>query len=108
MIKHHKTRNVNLGKEGKKKKSTAWSKNMIKKTFLRPIASEDQAQNSRPMPLPMEMTPTMPAPTAALTPLISCAIGEACEMMLIPAVTFRKSIAQRTYHCQMDRASLSV
>jgi hypothetical protein len=81
---------------------------MIKKTFLRPIASESQAQSSRPMPLAMEITPTMPAPTAALTPLISCAIGEACEIMLIPAVTFKKSIAQRTYHCHAERASLSV
>src|SRR3981081_2694606 len=107
-VKPPRGRRVNARIEGKRKKSTACSRNMIKKTFRRPIASENQAQSSRPAPFAAEMIPTRPAPAAALEPVISWAIGEACEIMLMPAVVFKKSIAQRTYHCQVDRASLSV
>ena len=52
---------------------TASSRN----THLRPIASESQAHKKRPAPLEMEMMLTSPAAVAALTPVISCAIGDA-------------------------------
>src|SRR6266550_8598524 len=81
---------------------------MIKNTPGRPTESESQAQSSRPRPLATEMIPTILAATRGGTPLISPAIGAACEIMLIPAVTFRKRTAQRAYHCQVDRARCRV
>jgi hypothetical protein len=54
------------------------------------------------------MMPTIVAATAALTPVISCAIGEAWLMIEIPAETFKKSKAQRAYHCQLVSAWRSV
>src|SRR3977135_2006799 len=93
---------------GRKKKRGAWSKNMIKNTPERHTESESQAQSSRPRPLATEMIPTILAATRGGTPLISPAIGAACEIMLIPAVTFRKRTAQRAYHCQVDRSRCRV
>src|SRR6202022_4759423 len=83
-------------------------RNMIKNTLGRPTASESQAQSSRPAPLAIEIIPTILAETRGGTPVISPAIGAACEIMLIPAVTFRKRMAQRAYHCQVDRARCRV
>jgi hypothetical protein len=74
----------------------------------RPTASENQAHRKRPEPLAIEMSPTMPAAVAADTPEISCAMGDACEMIAIPAVVFRNKVSHSAYHCQVPRACRSV
>jgi hypothetical protein len=56
----------------------------------------------------MEMIPTSPAATMALTLVISSAMAAAWEMMEMPAVTLRNSSAHRAYHCQVPRASRTV
>src|SRR3954447_14122771 len=99
---------VNAGKldtRGKAKKTMVWMRNIDKKTQRLPMRSENQAQRNRPAPFAMEMMPTSPAATAADTPVISCVMGAACEMIEMPAEVFRKSSAQRPYHCQVRMAS---
>src|ERR687893_3332645 len=85
---------------GKRKKRAACRRNMTKKTHLRPIASDNQAQRKRPTALPMEIMLTSHAAIAGSTPDTSCAIGSASEMIAMPAVTFRNRSAQRGYHFQ--------
>src|SRR6266849_7627215 len=72
------------------------------------MASDNHAHRNRPDPLAIEMIPTNPAALAALTWEISCAIGDACEMMEIPADVFRKSVSHNPYHCQVPSAWRSV
>ena len=93
---------------GRRKKTTAWIRNMARKTHFRPMKSDSQAHRNRPAPLAMEMMPTSPAAAMALTPVISSAMGAAWEMMAMPAVTLRNSNAHRAYHCQVRTASLTV
>src|SRR5689334_18937086 len=88
--------------------STNWIRNIARKTQRRVIVSESQAQNSRPAPLKIEMRMTMLLAVVASTPVISWAIGAACEMTMTPAVTFRKSMAHSTYHCQVRNDSCNV
>src|SRR5919206_2928999 len=85
---------------GMRKKRAACKRYMVKKTHLRPMASESQAQRNRPAPLAMEIMLTSHAANQGATPDTSCAIGSASEMMAMPAVTLRKRRAQRAYHCQ--------
>src|ERR687885_98797 len=92
---------------GKRKKRAACKRYIVKKTHLRPIASENQAQRNRPAPLAMEIMLTSHAAVAGATPDSSCAIGSASEMMEMPAVTFRNRSAQSAYHCQVFKAPLS-
>src|ERR671921_1173074 len=92
---------------GKRKKRAACKRYMVKKTHLRPMASESQAQRKRPAALPTEIMLTSHAAVAGATPDTSCAIGSASEMMAMPAVTLRKRSAQSAYHCQVLSAPLS-
>ena len=93
---------------GRRKNTTAWIRNMVRKTHLRPMKSDSHAHRNRPEPLAMEMMPTSPAATMALTPVISSAMGAAWEMMAMPAVTLRNSSAHSAYHCQVRSASPTV
>lgn len=93
---------------GMRKKTTAWIRNMARKTHLRPMKSDSQAHRNRPEPLAIEMTPTSPAAAMALAPVISRAIPAAWEMMAMPAVTLRNSSVHRAYHCQVPTASRMV
>src|SRR5918995_7488002 len=86
---------------GKRKKRTACKRNIVRKTHLLPIASDNQAQRNRPAALPTEIMLTSHAAVAGATPDNSCAIGSASEMMAMPAVTLRKRSAQSAYHCQV-------
>src|SRR5947209_84647 len=72
------------------------------------MASENHAHRNRPDPLAIEIIPTNPAAAAALTPEISCAIGDACEMMEMPAVVFKNSVSHNPYHCHARSAWESV
>ena len=72
------------------------------------MLSDSDAQRNRPAPFAIEIAPTSPAAVAAVTPVISSAIGAACEMIAMPAVVFRNSSAHRPYHCQLASASCSV
>jgi hypothetical protein len=72
------------------------------------MKSDSQAHRNRPAPFAIEMMPTSPAATMALTSVISRAIPAAWEMMAMPAVTFRNSSAHSAYHCQVRTASLTV
>src|SRR5581483_2440363 len=105
----HNTVNVEkLVTRGRVKNTIAWITNIERKTHRRPIRSENQAHRNRPVPFAIEMIPTSPAATAALTPVISWVIGAACEMIEIPAEVFRNSKAQSPYHCHVRKASLRV
>src|SRR5215472_15375656 len=108
MAKHITVKVGNAAMRGRVKNRIAWTRNMERKTQRRPIRSENHAHRNRPEPLAIEMIPTSPAAAAALTPVISCAMGAACEMMEIPAEVFRNSNAHRAYHCQVRMASDSV
>src|SRR5260370_33217794 len=108
MKRQRETSIANARCEGRRKKRPACRRNMIKNTLRRPVASDNQAQTSRPAPLAIGVIPTIPAAANGGAPLISLAIGAACEMMLIPAVTLRNRMAQRAYHCQVERAALRV
>src|SRR5215208_5166893 len=68
---------------GKRKKRAACRRYMVKKTHLRPMASESQAQRKRPAALPTEIMLTSHAAIAGSTPDTSCAIGSASEMIAI-------------------------
>ncbi len=81
---------------------------MMRKTARRPIPSENHAHRNRPLPLAMEIIPTIPAASAAETCVISPAIGAACEMIEIPADVFRNNIPHRAYHCHFPRDSRNV
>ena len=61
---------------------------MIRNTVRRPMLSDSDAQRNRPAPFAIEIAPTSPA-AAAARPVISSAMGAACEMMAMPAVVFR-------------------
>src|SRR5271165_353050 len=87
-----------------RKNSTACRRNMLINTLRRPMASESQAHRNRPEPLAMEMRLTKPAAVATLTCDISWAIGEAWEIIAMPAFTFKNSVSQRAYHCQVRSA----
>src|ERR671917_1367797 len=89
---------------GKRKKRPACRRNMVKKTHLRPMASDNQAQRKRPAALPTEIMLTSHAAVAGATPDTSCAIGSASEMMAMPAVTLRNRSAQSAYHFQVFQA----
>src|SRR5277367_2117274 len=82
--------------------------NITRNTCRRPMKSDSHAHTNRPEPLAIEMVLTIPAATSGVTLLISCAIGDACEMIEMPAVVFRKRMLQSAYHCQELSASLSV
>src|SRR5271165_1599857 len=86
----------------------AWDRNMIRNTVRRPATSENHAQRRRPEPFAIEMRPTRPAAVAAVTCEISCAMGEAWEMMAIPAVVFKNKVIHSAYHCQLPRACVRV
>jgi hypothetical protein len=77
---------------------------MVRKTHLRPIASDSHAQRKRPAPLAIAMMLTRPAAVAAVAPVTSWAIGEASEISEMPAVTLRKSRPHSAHHCQVRRA----
>src|SRR5437870_7089772 len=77
-------------------------------TAFRPMVSENHAHRNLPEPLAIEMNPTSPAAVAAVTWEISWAIGDACEMMAIPAVVFKNSVSHSAYHCQVPSACRSV
>src|SRR5580765_6055049 len=79
--------------------------NIERKTQRRPMRSENHAQRNLPLPFAIEMIPTSPAATAALTPVISCVMAAACEMIEIPAEVFRNSRTHNAYHCQARIAS---
>src|SRR6266446_100249 len=81
---------------------------MATKTWRRPVKSDSHAHSNRPEPLAIEMSPTSPAAAVAVARVISCAMGEACEMMEMPAVVLRNRITQSAYHCQLRSASWSV
>src|SRR5437879_13800133 len=81
---------------------------MVTKTCRRPMKSDSQAHSRRPEPLAIEMSPTIPAAATAVACVISCAMGEACEMMEIPAVVLRNRIAHSAYHCQLRNAPVRV
>ena len=83
--------------------SAACSRNITRKT-LRPMASDSHAQPKRPSALPIEMIDTTPAAVAAPTPVISWAIGEASEMIEIPAITLRNSSDHSANHCHVFSA----
>src|SRR5580658_4046574 len=87
-----------------RKNATDCTRNIVRKTARRPMASESHAQMRRPDPLAMEIIPTSPAAVAAETPAISCAMGAACEMIAIPAVVFRNSVNHSAYHCHVPSA----
>src|SRR5260370_21678454 len=72
--------------------------NMLRKVKGRPMPSESQPQNKRPVPLKMPITLTSSAAVTAPTPVNFCANGEATEISAAPAVTFNASISHRTYH----------
>src|SRR6516165_6480331 len=93
---------------GSARNRIAWTMNIDRKTQRRPMRSENHAQRNLPAPFATEMIPTSPAATAAVTPVISCAMGAACEMMEIPAEVFRNSNAHRAYHCQLRMDSARV
>jgi hypothetical protein len=80
---------------------------MVRNTWRLPGKSDSHAQRSRPEPLAIEMSATNPVAAVAVTCVISCAMGDACEMTKIPAQVLRKSMHQSAYHCQFGRASLS-
>src|SRR5450432_3015590 len=86
------------------RKAAACRRNIVTNTAFLPMASENHAHRNRPEPLAIEMIPTSAAAVVAVTCDISWAIGEACEMMAIPAVLFRKSVSHNPYHCQ-DRSA---
>src|SRR5215208_5848123 len=86
---------------GIRKKRAACKRYMVKKTHLRPMASDNQAQRNRPAPLATEIMLTSHAANQGSTPDTSCAIGSASEMMAMPAVTLRNRSAQSEYHCQV-------
>src|SRR5438128_10569518 len=81
---------------------------MVTKTCRRPMESDSQAHSRRPEPLAIEMSPTIPAAATAVACVISCAMGEACEMMEMPALVLRNSITHSEYHCQLRSASWRV
>ena len=56
---------------------TNWVRNIMRKTWRRPMKSETHAHRNRPAALAIEMSPTKPAAVAALVLAISCAIGAA-------------------------------
>ncbi len=94
--------------DGSSQKMTACSGNIKRNTDRRPMKSDSHAHSKRPAPLAIEMIPTMRAASAALTLVISWAIGAACEMIAIPAVVLRNSSVHSPYHCQLRIASGSV
>src|SRR5271163_4380078 len=87
-----------------RRNDTDCSRNIMTNTVRRPTASENQAHSKRPEPLAMEISPTMPAAVAADTPEISCAMGDACEIIAMPAVVFRNNVSHSAYHCQVPSA----
>src|SRR5215208_2771719 len=89
---------------GMRKKRAACKRYIVRKTHLRPIASESQAQRNLPAPLAMEIMLTSQAANQGVAPDSSCAIGSASEMIAMPAVTFRNRSAQSAYHCQVFKA----
>src|ERR1700693_6348566 len=84
------------------------SRNIIRKTVLLPTTSENHAHRRRPDPLAIEIRPTRPAAVAAVACEISCAMGEAWEMIAIPAVEFKNRVIHSAYHCQLPRSSVRV
>src|SRR3954467_14470909 len=86
---------------GRRKKSTACKRYIVKNTHLQPQASESQGQSNLPAALPTKIMLTTHAAVTGTTPDNSSTIGSASEMMAIPAVTFRNSIVQSAYHCHV-------
>src|SRR5919107_2154122 len=83
---------------GIRKKRAACKRYIVKKTHLRPIASESQAQRNRPAPLAIEIMLTSHAANQGATPDTSCAIGSASEMMAMPAVTLKERKGLKALH----------
>src|SRR5579859_391376 len=79
-------------------KVTIWITNRLRNVNGRPIKSDTQPQNRRPMPLKMEMVTTRAEAVVSATPVKSCARGAATEINAAPAVTFNARISQSTYH----------
>src|SRR5947209_5705455 len=107
-MKHKMVNGEKLWMRGITQKTIAWIANINKKTQRRPIRSENHAHRKRPEPFAIEIIPTRVAAVAAVTPVISWAIGAACEMIEMPAEVFRKSNAQSAYHCHRPTASRKV
>src|SRR3954466_4232094 len=82
--------------------------NNRKYTGARPIISDIHAQNTRPAPLKIEIKPTIPAAATGLMFTSCCAIGDAWLIIMIPAETFRNSIASNSQNCHVRIASLTV
>src|SRR2546430_6458188 len=81
--------------------------NMTVNVPRRVIRSDNQAQNTRPTPLPRLAIPTIPPATIALALVSSSKMGASWEMMAMPADVLRKRISQSAHHCQALRASES-
>src|SRR5579859_4125333 len=85
---------------------------MLIKTWRRPIRSESQAHRKRPDALktPIRLTKVVARASEATslvvkgTPRASSASGLACEIIAMPAVTFKARMAQRTYHWPRESA----
>src|SRR6185312_8574459 len=69
--------------------------------------SETHAQNTRPKPLKMEITITIVAAATGAIWIMSCAMGEAMLMIMMPAETLRKSMDHRSQNCQVRIASVT-
>src|SRR5580698_5467960 len=87
---------------------TACTTNMLMNAAFLLVMSEIQAQNIRPMPLPMAMTPTRVAAVAALTLPISWKIGAAWDRTDNPAMVLIDMRPQSAHHCHVPRDSPSV
>src|SRR4051794_15486263 len=72
-----------------------------RKTRARPILSETHAQNTRPVPLKMEITPTIPAAANGDTFASCWASGDAWLITMIPAETFRNSMNHNSQNCHV-------
>src|SRR5258708_3621228 len=88
-----------------KAKTIAWIAYIKRNTRRRLKKSDNHAQKKRPAPLAIEMMPTRPAAAAAFAGVNSCSIGDAWEMMEIPAKVLRNKMAHRQYHCHVRNAS---
>src|SRR5262249_57104967 len=96
MIAKQIAKRVTLLMDGSAKKITTWIAKSRKYTCARPIRSETHAQDTRPRPLKMEMTMTIVAAATGAIWIMSCAMGEAMLMIMMPAETFSKSMNHRS------------
>src|SRR6266851_4801607 len=79
--------------------------NRLRNVNGRPMKSETQPQNRRPIPLKMEIVTTRAEAVVIATPVKSRARGAATEINAAPAVTFNARMSHSTYHLGLLKAS---